>query len=111
MAVGRARNRGRPAERCAEQTWLIRHSSGCCLSNREQDDLISTEECDGYCVDKIFVTSLLQDRNISLKGKLGFRLPLLAVLVQEFPVSHDEAPRRDKSPGDHVLEVHALLGI
>ena len=36
-----------------------------------------TKDCDDYCVDKIFVTSLLQDRKISLKGKLGFRLPLL----------------------------------
>jgi len=37
------------------------------------------EECDCYCVDKIFVTSPPQDRKISLKGKLGFRLPLLGV--------------------------------
>ena len=40
---------------------------------------IQTEECDVYCVDKIFVTLLPQGPKIALKGKLGFRLPLLGV--------------------------------
>jgi hypothetical protein len=62
-----------------------------------------------HCADKILVTSLLQYSNIALKVKLGFRLPYWECLVREFPVSHGEAPRRDKSPGDHVLEVHGLL--
>lgn len=32
-------------------------------------------------------------------------------LVQEFSVSHNEAPRRDKSPGDHVPRYMAFWGI
>jgi hypothetical protein len=49
------------------------------------------------------LTLAWQDSTIALKVKLGFRLPYLReCLVREFPVSHNEAPRRDKSPGDHV---------
>ena len=75
------------------------------------DGDILTQEFAG-CGEAILVTFVRQGRKIAAKGKLGFRLPLLReCLVREFPVSHDEAPRRDKSPGDHVLVVHGLLGI
>ena len=74
------------------------------------DGDILTQEFAG-CGEAILVTFVRQGRKIAAKGKLGFRLPLLReCLVREFPVSHDEAPRRVKFPEGHVPPVHDLPG-